>query len=103
MDKQPDGHGAHKALSENSPAQSTPPTRRCLGQLTIRGRDSLRALERICPIDLHPDSFEVEPSQNGDGTFGHVMIKILMTNTLMLPVHRQNHLHAIETSIENVL
>jgi len=107
MDKQPDGHGAHRALSEKlAGTVYTTDQSDVWVSLTIRGPDSLRALERICPIDLHPGSFEVGAlARTVMEHLGTVIIRNSDDEYTLMSASSsaKSFLHAIETSIENVL
>jgi sarcosine oxidase subunit gamma len=73
--------------------------------LELRGPMARPALERICPVDLHPDSFALH---DGARTImEHLGTVILRTDTdtyLLLSgaSSADSFLHAVETSIENV-
>lgn len=74
--------------------------------LRIAGPMARMALERICPLDLHPDKF----SQGAVArtTMEHLAVIVLCTDqdsfALMSPrSSASSFLHAVEMSIENVL
>jgi len=74
--------------------------------LRIAGPMTRMALERICPLDLHPDRFS--QGSVARTTMEHLAVIILRTDqdsfTLMSPrSSASSFLHAVETSIENVL
>ncbi len=69
--------------------------------LEVSGPDTRMALERICPVDLHPDTFVVENAART--AMEHLGVWILRigsdTYLLMSPSSSaQSFLHAIETS-----
>ena len=73
--------------------------------LAIEGANARRALERICPLDLHPDAFAI-----GDAArtvMEHLGVLIIRTDAdgfllLSASSSANSFLHAIETSIHNV-
>mgnify|MGYP001598992241 CR=1 FL=1 len=72
--------------------------------LEISGSQTLKALERICPIDLHPDHFTI--GSMARTTMEHLGTIILRSaeNTYVLlsaSSSANSFLHALETSIEN--
>ncbi len=74
--------------------------------LEISGAGALAALERVCPIDLHPDAFVV-----GDAArtvMEHLGVLIIRTGDysyLLLSASSSagSFLHMLETSIKNVI
>ena len=71
----------------------------------ISGTRSRDALERICPLDLHPDVFGID--QVARTVMEHLGVIILREDKdsfLMLSASSsaKSFLHAIETSIHNV-
>jgi len=73
--------------------------------MDIEGPDALRALERICPIDLHTDAF-VE-GQSARTVMEHLGTVILRTGPnryrlMSASSSAQSFLHAVETSIQNI-
>lgn len=73
--------------------------------LVIDGPSARTALERICPIDLHPDAFKV--GQVTRTSMEHLAVIILRENEaryLLLSPCSSAHsfLHAVETSLKNV-
>ena len=72
--------------------------------LEIAGSRARTALERICPIDLHPDSFDVGDAART--TMEHLGTLIIRTDedTFLLmsgSSSAKSFLHAVETSIQN--
>lgn len=72
--------------------------------LEIAGPRARTALERICPIDLHPDSFAVGDAART--TMEHLGTLIIRTgeDTFLLmsgSSSAKSFLHAVETSIQN--
>lgn len=73
--------------------------------LEISGPSSRAALERICPLDLHPDAFAMDDAQRT--VMEHLGVLILRTgpDTFLLlsaSSSANSFLHALETSIRNV-
>lgn len=73
--------------------------------LRIQGENSLASLERICPIDLHPQVFTVGCVTRT--TMEHLAVIIICETQdsylLLSPTSSaQSFLHAVETSIRNV-
>lgn len=74
--------------------------------LEVSGPDTLTALERICPLDLHPDAFP-------DGASGRTLMEHLSVIILRLGPERfllmsasssaASFAHAVETSYRNVI
>jgi len=74
--------------------------------LEITGSNALKALERICPIDLHDSAFAVD--QSARTTMEHMGVFIIRTDAqsytlLSASSSARSFLHAVETSITNVL
>ncbi|MFU1478948.1 sarcosine oxidase subunit gamma [Roseovarius sp. C7] len=74
--------------------------------LDVTGPDCRRALERICPIDLHPDAFKTGALART--TMEHLGTIIIRTQTdsfrlLSASSSAQSFLHAVETSFANVM
>jgi len=74
--------------------------------LEISGPSCRRALERICPIDLHPDAFAVGDAART--TMEHLGTLIIRTDEhtfLLLSASSSagSFLHAVETSFQNVM
>jgi len=72
----------------------------------IEGESAIRALERICPIDLHPSVFSV--GRVTRTTMEHLAVIILheVDNRYLLlspTSSAQSFLHALETSLRNVI
>lgn len=73
--------------------------------LVIEGPSALSALERICPIDLHPDVFKV--GQVTRTSMEHLAVIILRESDerylLLSPSSSAySFLHAVETSLQNI-
>ncbi len=73
--------------------------------LVIEGPSALSALERICPIDLHPDVFRV--GQVTRTSMEHLAVIIFRESDeryLLLSPSSSAHsfLHAVETSLQNI-
>jgi len=74
--------------------------------LELSGENAVRALERICPVDLHPSAFE-----NGDVArtsmehLGTIIVRIESDHFILLSASSSagSFLHAVETSIINTL
>lgn len=74
--------------------------------LELSGPNARAALERICPIDLHPDAFAVDDLVRT--VMEHLGTIILRTDAdtfllLSASSSARSFLHAVETSIGNVL
>lgn len=74
--------------------------------LDVTGPDCRRALERICPIDLHPDAFTI--GSLARTTMEHLGVIVIRTDTdsfrlLSASSSAQSFLHAVETSFANVM
>ena len=72
--------------------------------LYLQGQGSTNALERICPLDLHPQSFPTgSVSRTSMEHMPTVIIKKRENQFLLLGLRSSAHsfLHAIKTSIEN--
>ena len=73
--------------------------------LEIGGSRARTALERICPLDLHDDSFPVmQTARTAMEHLGVVIVRIEADSWLLLSASSSagTFLHAIETSIRNV-
>lgn len=73
--------------------------------LEIDGETSRRALERICPIDLHPGAFaEGDAARTVMEHLGVLIIRTGANGFLLLSASSSagSFLHAVETSVENV-
>ena len=73
--------------------------------LEISGTGSRRALERICPLDIHPDAFAEDDAART--VMEHLGVLIIRTEAeayLLLSASSSagSFLHAVETSIHNV-
>lgn len=73
--------------------------------LAIEGARARTALERICPLDLHPDAFAVDDAART--VMEHLGVLIIRTEAngyllLSASSSANSFLHAIETSIHNV-
>lgn len=74
--------------------------------LELSGPGARAVLERICPIDLHPDAFAVNDVART--VMEHLGAIVLRTDTdtfllLSASSSAESFLHAVETSIANVL
>ena len=106
-DGESDGHAAHKALADKCGDDVyTTDQSDVWVSLTISGSDTLRALERICPIDLHPNRFTVgaiaRTAMEHLGTIIYRNSEIEYT-LMSASSSAGSFLHAIQTSVENVL
>jgi sarcosine oxidase subunit gamma len=73
--------------------------------LRIDGPRAHTALERICPIDLHPDAFpEGRAARTVMEHLGTIVLRDGTDSFLLLSAHSsaESFLHAVETSIRNV-
>ncbi len=73
--------------------------------LELDGPRSRAALERICPLDLHPDAFaEGDAARTVMEHLGTLIIRTGQDRFLLLSASSSagSFLHAVETSIENV-
>ena len=73
--------------------------------LAIEGARARTALERICPLDLHPETFAIDDAART--VMEHLGVLIIRTDAngyllLSASSSANSFLHAIETSIENV-
>ena len=73
--------------------------------LEIKGNRKIEALERICPIDLHPDTFAVGMAART--MMEHLGVLILRDQpdrflVLSARSSAQSMLHAVETSAKNI-
>ena len=107
MDGKSDGHAAHNALAGKFGDDIyTTDQSDAWVSLTLSGPDSLRALERICPIDLHPEKFAVGALAR---TNMEHLATIIYRNSeaeyalMSASSSARSFLHAIQTSIENIL
>jgi len=74
--------------------------------IEISGLNAGVALERICPIDLHPAQFEVDDfARTSMEHLGTLIIKTNPETYLLLSASSSAYsfLHAVETSIKNIL
>lgn len=74
--------------------------------LHIEGPGARAALERICPIDLHPDAFaEGAAARTVMEHLGTIVVRDGMDSFLLLSARSSadSFLHAVETSIRNVI
>lgn len=74
--------------------------------LELKGARSRDVLERICPLDLHPDAFAVNDAART--VMEHLGALIIRTDTdtfllLSASSSAKSFLHAVETSIANVV
>ena len=72
--------------------------------LDVEGKGARTALERICPLDLHPDSFSVEMAQRT--VMEHLGVLILRTDDnsfrlLSASSSAKTFAHAVEVSARN--
>ena len=107
MERKGDGHKDHIALvgSFGDDVYTTDQSDVWVS-LTLSGPDSLRALERICPIDLHPDKFSVGAlARTTVEHLGTIIYRNSEAEYVLMSASSSAHsfLHAIQTSIENVL
>jgi len=73
--------------------------------LEIDGTNSRRALERICPIDLHPDAFaQNDAARTVMEHLGALVVRTGANGFLLLSASSSagSFLHAVETSVKNV-
>jgi len=73
--------------------------------LQIEGPDARRALERICPIDLHPDAFKVDAiARTVMEHMGALIARTGEDTYLLLSASSsaKSFLHAVEVSAKNV-
>ena len=73
--------------------------------LAIEGSSTRDALERICPIDLHPESFALDDAaRTVMEHLGVLIIRVGDNDFLLLSASSSanSFLHALETSIANV-
>lgn len=73
--------------------------------LAVQGPRSRTALERICPLDLHPEAFALDDAART--VMEHLGTLIIRTDTdgyllLSASSSAKSFLHAIETSLHNV-
>ena len=73
--------------------------------LGLSGAARGAALERICPIDLHPDAFAVDDAART--VMEHLGVLILRTDAdeyllLSASSSARSFLHAVETSLRNI-
>ncbi len=72
--------------------------------LALSGSGSIPALERICPLDLHPDVFKVDmAARTVMEHLGVLLIRISAENWLLLSASSSanSFLHAVEVSLVN--
>ena len=107
MEGQSDGHAAHNALADRlGDDVYTTDQSDVWVSLTLSGLDSLRALERICPIDLHPDEFVVGAlARTNMEHLGTIIYRNSEAEYVLMSASSsaRSFLHAVQTSIENVL
>ena len=107
MEGKSDGHAAYVALAKKfADDVYTTDQSDVWVSLTLSGPDSLRTLERICPINLHPDKFAVGAVART--TMEHLGTIIYHNSEaeyalMSASSSARSFLHAIQTSIENVL
>ncbi|MEL7254661.1 MAG: sarcosine oxidase subunit gamma [Pseudomonadota bacterium] len=73
--------------------------------LAIKGAGALAALERVCPVDLHPDAFAVgDAARTVMEHLGVLIIRTGASEYLLLSASSSagSFLHMLETSIKNV-
>ena len=73
--------------------------------IEISGPDTMGAMERLCPLDLHPDNFGIDMA--GRTVMEHMSVTIIClasAHFLLLAASSsgKSFLHAIETSYRNV-
>ena len=102
-----DGHAAYSALAKKlGDDVYTTDQSDVWVSLTVSGPDSLRALERICPINLHHDEFAVGAlARTTMEHLGTIIYRSSEAEYALMSTSSsaQSFLHAIQTSIENVL
>ncbi len=107
MEGESDGHAAHKALADKFGDEIfTTDQSDVWINLTLRGPDSLRALERICPIDLHPDKFTVGAlARTAMAHLGTIIYRNSEIEYTLMSASSSavSFLQAVQTSVENVL
>ena len=73
--------------------------------LELSGADCRKALERICPLDLHPQAFDVnDAARTSMEHLGVVIIRTGEDTFLLMSASSsaETFLHAVETSIKNI-
>ena len=73
--------------------------------LALSGAGARRGLERICPIDLHPDAFALnDAARTVMEHLGVLILRIGADEYLLLSAASSAHsfLHALETSLRNI-
>lgn len=73
--------------------------------LALDGPDAQRALERICPLDLHSDAFgEMDVARTVMEHLGVIILRTAPEAWLLMSASSSagSFLHALETSIKNV-
>lgn len=73
--------------------------------LEVGGPGARRALERICPVDLHPDAFQVDAlARTMMDHMGAIVIRTGEDTYLLLSASSsaKSFLHAVELSAQNV-
>jgi len=74
--------------------------------LQLAGQDARRALERICPIDVHPNHFEVHDcARTIMEHLGAVILRTAHDEYLLMSASSSagSFLHAVEISLKNVV
>ena len=106
-DGENDGYNASKALADKfGDDLYTTDQSDVWVSLTVSGLDSLRALERICPIDLHPDRFVVGAlARTAMEHLGTIIHRRSEAEYTLMSASSSAHsfLHAIQTSVDNIL
>ena len=73
--------------------------------LRVSGPAAIDALERICPVDLHPERFGVDAAERtGMEHMGALIIREAETSYLLMSASSsaRSFLHAVETSAHNI-
>ena len=102
---QPDTHAAYRDIDQKlSQDIYTTDQSDVWVCLEVSGPQTLKAMERICPIDLHPDHFKINSvAQTTMEHLGTIILRSAKNTYVLLSASSSanSFLHTLETSIKN--
>ena len=103
---QPDTHAAYRDIDQKlSQDIYTTDQSDVWVCLEVSGPQTLKAMERICPIDLHPDHFKINSvAQTTMEHLGTIILRSAINTYVLLfaSSSANSFLHTLETSIKNI-
>lgn len=103
---QPDTHAAYRDIDQKlSQDIYTTDQSDVWVCLEVSGPQTLKVMERICPIDLHPDHFKINSvAQTTMEHLGTIILRSAKNTYVLLSASSSanSFLHTLETSIKNI-